>query len=455
MRVPLFLIAFLLVSTANSQFVTTAQKTKITPSEKASVVEGLADIMGKGYVEKEKGEAVKQLLLSNLKEKKYKSVETCEELIARLISDTQSVIQDKHFHIMFFPKSTGGFNWTNEGEKESDESRKREEELNFERHKTLNFGLPKIEVLDGNVGYLKVSWFNSPAKWFKEPLAHAFDFLRNTDCLILDVRNNPGGQEETVTALADYFFEENSPVLLSTSHQKLSGKQEAFYTDPIPAGSKYLNKKVYVLTSSSTGSGGEMIAYHFKHFKKGTLIGETTSGAANGFNTVKLGAESIGNIMVLVPDTYTKHAVTKSNWEKVGVMPDIATKSDDALWVAYKEAIAGLREAATSTEKKRAYEQLLTSAEFKYKPGNTRPDIQIRDYIGKYDIRTISEEDGQLFFQRDNSSKIRMQYLGNDTFELDTTMTPKPVLKFNRENGIVTSFDMSAPGGNVSARKNP
>jgi retinol-binding protein 3 len=447
-----FLFAFIATKSV-CQFTMKYEPVPITTQDTKTIVEQLATVMENGYVETDKGHSVKAMLTANLQSKKYKSIKTADELVSTLIKEVQSIIQDKHFNILFVPNGTSGFSWTNENQETSEEEIEKAEKENFERHRRLNFGLPKIEVLEGNIGYLKVAWFNSPNEWFKNPLADAFSFLKYTDALIVDVRNNPGGQEETVSQLASYFFGENEKILLTTSHQKLKGEVISFYTDPNVI-NKYLDKKVYLLTSTSTGSGGEMITYHFKHFQKGTIIGENTVGAGNGFSTVKIGGDHLGNIMVMVPDTFTEHAVTKTNWEKVGVAPDISVPAEEALFVAYSSALKYLEEKTDDENKRKVYKQLITSAEFKHQMKDTKLPFDLQEYIGQYDIRTVSREGDVLFFQRENGPKIRLQNVGVDMFELDIAMTPKPIIRFKRENNKVVALIMNGPSGDLEIPRN-
>lgn len=444
------MLCWIVMNTDARQFSMPDHAVPITQSEIKLLAESLGDVMEKGYVDKTKGKAVKELLAKYVRDKKYKSITTVKDAVDQLIKDTQSIIHDKHFNMLYIPKSTDGFSWVNEGEQDANDREKIDLEL-FEKHRRVNFGLPKVEVLEGNIGYLKVSWFNSPAYWLKKPLADAFSFLQHTDALILDVRNNPGGTEESVTELVSYFFSERTKVLLSTSHEKLSDIHLSYFTDPNPIGPKYLSRPVTLLTSASTASAGEMIAYHMKHFGKATIIGENTMGAANGFNTVKIGPDHLGNIMVMLPDTYVEHAVTKSNWEKTGVSPDISVLADEALYISYKLLLEKLRDATSNNEKKNLYDRLLLTAASKLKPTPETPAYIAADYVGKYDIRSVFIEGNLIYFQRENGPKVRMNYIGNDQFELDIEMTPKPIISFKREAGKITFMTMKSAGGEIIA----
>ena len=83
-------------------------------------------------------------------------------------------------------------------------------------------------------------------------------------------------------------------------------------------------------TSSRTLSAGEAFAYNLQALKRATLVGETTSGAANAAGMQPLGP----GLLMMLSGARTRNAVTGTNWEGVGVKPDVATSSADALKVA-------------------------------------------------------------------------------------------------------------------------
>jgi len=84
---------------------------------------------------------------------------------------------------------------------------------------------------------------------------------------------------------------------------------------------------IFNLISGRTFSGGEEFAYNFKTRKRATLIGETTGGGANPGGTYAVNEA----LAIFVPTGRAINPVTKTNWEGVGVEPDIPTRPDDAL----------------------------------------------------------------------------------------------------------------------------
>ncbi|MFD3676239.1 S41 family peptidase [Streptomyces sp. NPDC058613] len=85
-----------------------------------------------------------------------------------------------------------------------------------------------------------------------------------------------------------------------------------------------------MLTSSATFSGGEDVAYTLQAHGRAVVIGETTRGGAHP--TVRHAVTV--HVQVTVPSARTVNTVTGTNWEGVGVLPDVPVPADRALDMA-------------------------------------------------------------------------------------------------------------------------
>ncbi len=211
----------------------------------------------------------------------------------------------------------------------------------FSKLARKNAGFNRVEVLDGNVGYLDFWGFAELNQASRNKLAHAFGFLADTDALILDLRNNGGGSAETVQLIASYFFSEKTH--LNSFYSRESGTTTEYWTldgvktlfpEPVP---------VYILTSAATFSAAEEFAYDFKHLKRATLVGEKTRGGANPWRSFELG----GGFSAGIPVAMAINPVTKTNWEGTGVLPDIEVAGDMALDAAYRHALERIKASVT------------------------------------------------------------------------------------------------------------
>jgi C-terminal processing protease CtpA/Prc len=187
-------------------------------------------------------------------------------------------------------------------------------------------------VLPGNVGYLRIVAF-AGGPGVKQAYADAMSFVRDTDSLIVDVRDNGGCDGLSVAELVGYFLEKKT--LLQEEFSRVTGETRGHYSPGSVQGPRYGDRDVFVLTSSASFSAAEEFAYDLQTQKRATIVGERTSGGANHNRFVSVG----GEFALSVPYGTVKNVVTGTNWEGVGVKPDVAVKADDALKVAERMAI--------------------------------------------------------------------------------------------------------------------
>ncbi len=122
-----------------------------------------------------------------------------------------------------------------------------------------NFGIRRVERLDGNVGYLDVRRVPVPAN-AGPAITAAMELVAGTYALIIDLRHNGGGSPEGVVYWCSYLLEEH-PTHLNDIFHADTGETRQFWALPYVPGTRYVDQPVYVLTSSRTFSGGEDFAY--------------------------------------------------------------------------------------------------------------------------------------------------------------------------------------------------
>jgi C-terminal processing protease CtpA/Prc len=131
---------------------------------------------------------------------------------------------------------------------------------------------------------------------------------------------------------------------------------------------------VYVLTSGETFSGGEEFSYDLQNLKRAKLVGETTGGGANPGGPARV-AE---HFALFVPSGRAISPITKTNWEGVGVKPDVATPAAQALDVAYLDALRAQRKrvsAKDSPQLSREIDEALAERQ-RAKPGERTPPVK-------------------------------------------------------------------------------
>jgi C-terminal processing protease CtpA/Prc len=237
-------------------------------------------------------------------------------------------------------------------EPSADEIKRAAEQTRF-----INSGFEKVERLRGNIGYLKFNFFDSPEN-VKRPIAAAMEFLANTDALIIDLRDNGGGDPAGVQLVCSYLFSEK-PVHLNSLYFREGNRTVEFWTLPQVDGPRYLNKEVYILTSKRTGSGAEECSYNLKNLKRATLIGSSTWGGANPGGTVRLS----DHFSCFIPAGKAINPYTKTNWEGVGVQPDIAIDPATALKEAHLRSLKRLIDDAKDPDRKADLQELYREIE--------------------------------------------------------------------------------------------
>ena len=102
---------------------------------------------------------------------------------------------------------------------------------------------------------------------------------------------------------------------------------------------------LYILTDKDVFSAGESFTYNLQALKRATVIGETTKGGAHITRSFRIS----DLFKAKIPWGRSINPITGTNWEGVGVIPDIEVDPDDALDVALEKA----REEANKRRKSR------------------------------------------------------------------------------------------------------
>ena len=196
-----------------------------------------------------------------------------------------------------------------------------------------NFGIRRVERLDGNVGYLDVRRVAVPAN-AGPAIAAAMELVAGSYALIIDLRHNHGGSPEGVVFWCSYLFGER-PVHLNDIFHADTGETRQFWALPYVPGTRYVDRPVYVLTSSQTFSGGEDFCYTLQALGRAEVIGETTGGGAHPTRPFPISAA----VHIAIPFARSVNPVTGTNWQGTGVVPDFAVPEAQAYDVAYAKAL--------------------------------------------------------------------------------------------------------------------
>jgi hypothetical protein len=206
----------------------------------------------------------------------------------------------------------------------------------------LGFGFGPIDRLPGNIAHVVIHRFMR-ADRARAAIGDFMTRVADADALVIDLRDNHGGDPATVALVASYLFDDK-PVHLNDMVER-DGTTTPSWTDPNVPGTRLGGRKpVYVLTSATTVSGGEELAYDLKALRRATLIGETTVGAANPGD----GHTLDDWFVISVPGAHPVNPITKMNWEGIGVRPDVPVSANAAVQEAVRRAKLAIRSAAAA-----------------------------------------------------------------------------------------------------------
>ncbi len=292
---------------------------------RAKAIETAAAALDTQYVFPDVGAKMAAKLRERHKAGAYAAIASGQKLAETLTADLQAISHDLHLRVMFSPEKLPLHPQKPTAAEEAKDRAYRER---------VNHGFDKIERLDGNVGYLKLRGF-FPAGAAGETCAAAMTFLANTSALIIDLRENGGGDPAMVALVTSYLYGEE-PVHLNDLYFRPSNETTQFWTHAWVPGRRFgPPKPVYVLTSKHTFSAAEEFTYNLKNLKRATIIGETTGGGAHPGEMIRL-HDHLG---MFLPSGRAINPISKTNWEGTGVSPDVASAPDKALDLAYVKAL--------------------------------------------------------------------------------------------------------------------
>lgn len=314
-----------------------------TSNERAELIEAAADKLKAEYVYPDVAEQMARSIRARARRGEYASL-SGQVLADKLKADLVDASHDKHIWVGYRPEGA------------ADEPRTPSiEDMKKWRAGAAsdNFGFRKVERMAGNIGYVEFALFAYPYL-AADTATLAMSFVAHTDALIIDLRNNGGGDPAMVAYMLSYLFDERTR--LNDLHYRRDNRIEQFWTMAHVPGSVYGGTKpVFVLTSHATFSGAEDFSYALQTHKRARIVGEKTGGGAHPSREFRV----TEHFTLAVPFARSVSPITGGNWEGTGVVPDIPVSAGDALHVAYRASLEAVRDAATNEGHRQSIRQLL------------------------------------------------------------------------------------------------
>lgn len=314
----------------------------LTAATRKAVVDTLADRIDRLYVFPDKARETAKALRKRLAAREYDAITSAREFSDSLTSHVRAVTRDLHLRVNYRHEPVPPMN-ADGPPPEAEMERMRAQ------GRRTNYGFERVERLPGNVGYLDLRQFAGVPEAQATAVA-AMNFLGNVDALIVDLRRNGGGSPEMIATLLTYLTEPGDRLMFNTFYQREDDRTMQFWTNPYVPGPRLHGKPVYVLTSPRTFSAAEEFSYDIQTHKLGTIVGATTGGGAHPGGMFRVH----DHFMVFISTGRAINPVTKTNWEGVGVKPDIEAKPGEALRVAHVEALKKIIESVKDDPDRKA-----------------------------------------------------------------------------------------------------
>jgi hypothetical protein len=167
-------------------------------------------------------------------------------------------------------------------------------------------------------------------------LQAAFALLRGARGMVLDLRRNGGGDLGTVMLVLDWLLGGEPTHVCDVIYRDRT--RQWWTTGRLAAMALPAPTPVSVLVGERTFSSGEGLAYHLQSQGRARLVGQRTPGAADHITPVRVSR----HVRALVPEARVRDAVTGTNWEGTGVVPDISCEPSASLEAAI-EALSPVR----------------------------------------------------------------------------------------------------------------
>ncbi|MGZ9099058.1 MAG: S41 family peptidase [Brevundimonas sp.] len=283
------------------------------------------------YVRRERTPAIRTRLAE--RRAAYLALTDPEAFRQAINADLRAVSGDKHLQVWIEPRSRDDV--LAAGPPPSMAQMAVEEARN-------GWGVREARVLDGGVGYLSLASFSGhpgSAAAIDATMAR----LAGARALVLDLRDNLGGGEVALRQLMGHLAP--APMRLEDIQFRRCrpdpADPEGCVQDGRDTFERFANavesptfptQPIMVLVGPGTFSAAEAVAYDLQAAGRATVVGAVTGGGANPSIAMDLGPW----FTVVMPIGEARHPLTGTNWEGVGVQPDVVVPAERAMATALR-----------------------------------------------------------------------------------------------------------------------
>jgi len=412
----------------------------ITDLEKNQILKDIQQLMLNHYVNSENLESK----LQEVSTYNYQDLQIADYFAQILTQNLQAAFNDKHLVIHHDTLLINRLKYEQRKVNNWNDIKYYEA---YQEHKDAiqdnNYDFTKLEILSGNVGYLKFSYF-AKLEEAKATIEATMQFMANVDALILDLQNNSGGHVNTTSWLGSFFSADTSTIFF----RNIPEEGKIRYPTENTTGPENLKRiPLYILVSEQTASAAEVLTTALQENKRARVIGSTTWGGAHACRMEILN----DGFALLLPFSEILGPASLSNWEGKGVQPDIIKNSENIIDNVHHLAISDLLNKNPHPKKKYLYTGILKAIESKF--SNVK-HYDTNDYAGTYGHLEFTVKNDHLHYLKEGRYSLKMTPYQNDYFVLDDYKFTKVFFKRNFWNTVKSVHFVNYKNDTLSYLKN-
>ncbi|WP_332879211.1 S41 family peptidase [Massilia sp. S19_KUP03_FR1] len=267
---------------------------RLGASERRAAIAALATQIETHYIDAAAARRIGALLRARERAGDYHAIRDDAALAQRLSSDLLQASHDAHLRVT--PLTA----------------------LPWWRRLRDHAGVDSYTKIAADIGYIDVTSFIAPDRSAKR-YAKAFGKLADSKTIIIDLRNNEGGDADGLQLLASYVVDR--PIHYANLARR-DGSTEARWAFPQLAAQPYL-EQLTILIGPRTSMEAENFAFAMQAWKRAAVVGSRSAGLASASRAYPI----VDYLAVHIPDARVTLPLTRTGWPG-GVVPDLVTRSD-------------------------------------------------------------------------------------------------------------------------------
>ena len=406
------------------------------PGAPREVAQQVATLIENNYFDASKAQSIAKDLREAAQKGRFDPLADPRDLAAKLTARLQPL--DHHFRVRWSPPEPSA--------SKGNSAEAAGPELSLETLERRNaYGFRRVEILPGSIGYIDLRSFadfsfGKPDEPARKAMEAALTLVSNADAVIIDLRNNGGGSPAMVGYLVSAFTPPGANIYNEFHQRDSSDSERPEESYPKPR----LDVPLYVLISGRTGSAAESTAYTLQAAKRATIVGAVSVGAAHPGGEFPVG----DGFFVFISTSQAINPITGTNWEGVGVKPDVTVSPEKALEraevLALEAILKNSQPLANSRPEDIETRWTLEALRAEASPVKGPP---LTDYVGAYAGAEISTENGYLALRRGNRPPWALVRIRGDVFCVKDEPFRRVLFERDSAGHGVTRLELVRAGG--------